>query len=249
MNYIIYLFLGGILIMLGIIAYRLKPSEAKPEPIVGHIIEEKAEPSIEWRNVVLSGEKSIYEVSEMGEVRNKDTHSLLSTSVLSSGYVVVTLFRNGKHSQYSVAQLVAKAFLGDGNGRVIHINGDLSDNRASNLAWEREAFGVDFKPNSERWRTIYVNGINTGYKVSNKGNFKKPDGGLISSITIEGYTGERRIMLKVGDKRKQIYASKLVASAFIDNPNGYNYVCHIDGDVLNNNADNLKWQYSSLRKG
>ena len=33
----------------------------------------------------------------------------------------------------------------------------------------------------------------------------------------------------------------MVATYFVENPNGYNEVNHIDGNTLNNNAENLEW--------
>ena len=38
---------------------------------------------------------------------------------------------------------------------------------------------------------------------------------------------------------------RLVALAHIDNPNGYRYVNHIDGDKKNNHISNLEWVTSS----
>ena len=37
------------------------------------------------------------------------------------------------------------------------------------------------------------------------------------------------------------YIHRLVATHFVPNPNKYKYVEHIDGDLKNNNADNLRW--------
>ena len=34
---------------------------------------------------------------------------------------------------------------------------------------------------------------------------------------------------------------KKVAQAFVENPHGYKYVSHIDGDLTNNAAENLEW--------
>ena len=42
-------------------------------------------------------------------------------------------------------------------------------------------------------------------------------------------------------KCKKLYIHTLVATTFLDNPNNYRFVKHIDGDKLNNNVENLKW--------
>ena len=42
-------------------------------------------------------------------------------------------------------------------------------------------------------------------------------------------------------KRKTVMISRMVAIAFLPNPNNYKYVTHIDGNSYNNRADNLQW--------
>lgn len=42
-------------------------------------------------------------------------------------------------------------------------------------------------------------------------------------------------------KSKSFSVHRLVAIAFIPNPNGYREVNHIDGNKLNNRSDNLEW--------
>lgn len=47
---------------------------------------------------------------------------------------------------------------------------------------------------------------------------------------------------KVSEKNtKNFYVHELVAKAFVPNPDNLPYVEHIDGDRLNNRADNLRW--------
>ena len=43
------------------------------------------------------------------------------------------------------------------------------------------------------------------------------------------------------EKRKDFKGHRLVAEYFIDNPNDYPIVNHIDGDKANNHIENLEW--------
>ena len=56
--------------------------------------------------------------------------------------------------------------------------------------------------------------------------------------TNRGYV---RIILSKNKTVKQVHLHRLVAEAFIPNPNNLPCVDHIDGNKLNNNADNLQW--------
>lgn len=61
---------------------------------------------------------------------------------------------------------------------------------------------------------------------------------LKTQITKNGY---EFIVLRLNNKKKAYYIHRLVALYFVDNKNNYNYVNHIDGNKLNNNANNLEW--------
>ncbi|MBL7683834.1 MAG: HNH endonuclease [Flavipsychrobacter sp.] len=54
-------------------------------------------------------------------------------------------------------------------------------------------------------------------------------------------SGYLAVVLCRDSLNKQEYIHRLVASAFVDNPNNYKYVNHIDGNPSNNHADNLEW--------
>lgn len=61
-------------------------------------------------------------------------------------------------------------------------------------------------------------------------------------------------LCKPRHKRKNHYVHRLVAEAFLDNPDGCKYVNHIDFNKKNNRAENLEWctqkknvQHSSKR--
>lgn len=89
----------------------------------------------------------------------------------------------------------------------------------------------------EEWKFVY------GYPhliVSNTGKVRSLlyDRELIPQRTNRGYL---RVALCKGKATKYVSVHRIVAEAFVPNPNGYDTVDHIDGNKLNNNADNLQW--------
>jgi hypothetical protein len=61
------------------------------------------------------------------------------------------------------------------------------------------------------------------------------------------YKGERyeKCVLKINGKSTMKYIHRLVAEAYIPNPNNKATVNHIDGDKFNNNVVNLEWATQS----
>lgn len=103
----------------------------------------------------------------------------------------------------------------------------------------------------EVWRAI--NGYNERYEVSNYGRVRSNDmvvngrlqnchnkkGRILKPHTDkESYKG---VVLCVNQKRKTFRLHRLVAAAFIPNPDNLPEIDHIDGDRANNHADNLRW--------
>lgn len=95
----------------------------------------------------------------------------------------------------------------------------------------------------EIWKDI--EGYNGKYQISNNGNvrsFSKWKNGdfLRFGMTTTGYY---YVNLVVDGRRKikQERVHRLVAKAFLDNPNNLPEVNHIDGNKLNNNVNNLEW--------
>lgn len=84
----------------------------------------------------------------------------------------------------------------------------------------------------DRQITQLGNGGNTYFTYIKKGRV------LAQSTQNGGYSV---VSISVNAKRKICTVHRLVASAFLDNPNNYREVNHKDGNKQNNNIDNLEW--------
>ena len=99
----------------------------------------------------------------------------------------------------------------------------------------------------EVWKDI--KGYEGLYKVSTYGRVKSlsRSGNGYKEKILKGYnTGKDRkyVCVKLYDKfgnKKNYKIHRLVAEAFLDNPNNLPQVNHIDGDTFNNNINNLEW--------
>lgn len=89
----------------------------------------------------------------------------------------------------------------------------------------------------EEWRPI--EGYEGLYEVSNLGRVRKRVWKEIKGTAFHG--NYRRVNLNDGEKQESVLVHRLVARAFIPNPNGYSIINHIDECPANNRADNLEW--------
>lgn len=108
----------------------------------------------------------------------------------------------------------------------------------------------------EVWKKIdWIDGLNSDYEVSNTGRiistshlqylgkyhtykriYKKYE--LTPSDNGNGYL---YITVTIDGKRKNLYVHRIIATAFLDNPDNKPHVNHIDRNKHNNNAENLEW--------
>ena len=79
-----------------------------------------------------------------------------------------------------------------------------------------------------------------GYLVNEDGDVLsiKKEPKLLHQWERHGY---KRVTLWENGKKFNISVHRLVATAFIDNPNGYDEINHKDEDKTNNNVNNLEW--------
>ncbi|WP_198175071.1 NUMOD4 domain-containing protein [Spirosoma arboris] len=88
--------------------------------------------------------KGQYEVSDLGQIRSLQSGNIVRTQLSDSGTSYVTLRPLGSELGTEVCafidELVAKAFLANPKNykRVVHIDGDLQNNKASNLRWNTD---------------------------------------------------------------------------------------------------------------
>lgn len=102
----------------------------------------------------------------------------------------------------------------------------------------------------EIWKEVV--GYESYYQVSDYGNVRS-----VNRVVPNGFGGEMRvkgmsinsrmganyinITLTKNGKKNTFNVHRLVAIAFLPNPNNLPYVNHIDGNKLNNCDDNLEW--------
>lgn len=78
------------------------------------------------------------------------------------------------------------------------------------------------------------------YQISNYGNVysKKTKKVLKNLLNTNGYL---KVHLQIKGKMKNLYIHRLVGEYFVENPNNFKYIDHIDRNKLNNYFTNLRW--------
>jgi len=98
-----------------------------------------------------------YQVSNMGRVkslnyRRTGKEKIIKGSKNNSGYLTVTLSKEGKMKSYFIHRLVASAFLDNPNNlqQVNHKDENIKNNCVENLEWCDSSYNVNFGTRNER---------------------------------------------------------------------------------------------------
>lgn len=197
-----------------------------------------------WKEI--SEFPGLYEVSNFGRVYSTRSKKILSSIMRNYGETV-DLCTCGKQYRRLVGRLVAIEFIpNDDNYDIIkHIDENPKNNNVENLKWahskiqiNQEQEKVTILDNSDdEWKEVV--GYEGLYKVSDKGEVYTVKNNIMMKQRKKGiyYT----VNLRKNDKSKNYFVHRLVAIAFIPNPDNKLVVNHIDRNGLNNNIKNLEW--------
>jgi hypothetical protein len=196
-----------------------------------------------------------YVIRNDGSFKRSSKVKIIKPEVARSGELIARLVNSDKkRKQVKISFLVATAFIDNPNNfeHVRYIDGDIKNVHYTNLEWY-DINEIESLP-GEVWKDVV--GLEEYYQVSNLGRmFSKPqkvlneDGSLNRMklptlmkfiLNHDGYE-----VMKVNIKNKNIHKTfkvhRLVAQAFLPNPDSLPQVNHIDGNKANNKLDNLEW--------
>lgn len=98
------------------------------------------------------------------------------------------------------------------------------------------------------YKDIIYKGESTNYKVDENGNVLSLFSNKILKPKLKK-NGYQEYCLYINKEKVNLLAHRIVATAFIDNPDNLETVNHIDGNKTNNCKDNLEWcSYSDNEK-
>lgn len=89
------------------------------------------------------------------------------------------------------------------------------------------------------WRPVV--GFEGFYQVNESGTVVSLRTGKERKPVLNQKNGYCALVLCGDHTKKTVYVHRIVAEAFLENPNGYGFVNHKDENKLNNAVENLEW--------
>lgn len=198
-----------------------------------------------WK--LVNGYETIY-VSNYGRVRRFEY--IIRCFYGKRNEPMISLYENCKSVSRYLKRIVAEAFIENkyDDGYILRYDNDQNNNRVDNLFWScaKNARRLVERYSDEKWVKV-GDPIFTNIEVSNHGRVKRDNIELIPSCERNGYL----LVLRNPSGSSKCLVHHLVGIAFIDNPKNLPFVAHIDGNVYNNEINNLVWHTdrSYFKKG
>ena len=97
--------------------------------------------------------------------------------------------------------------------------------------------------NDEEWMETSINVNSYKYVVSNKGNVavQNPDGSIRQIKVFQNSKGYPNLNITANSITHNFLVNRLVAQAFIPNPDNKPFVDHINHNIKDNRVENLRW--------
>jgi hypothetical protein len=195
---------------------------------------------VEWKT---NPDYPIYLFSSNGDIKNTKTGKLVPGSS-TNGYRVNNLInKNNIKNNVMTHRIIATIFVDNPQNFnfIKHIDNNKLNNNSSNLQWVQmycRSENTKIEPiDGEIWKDI-IDFPN--YQVSNKGRVKN----IITDTPMKTITRNKYVTISLISPLgicKKLFLHRLVAQAFLVNPENKPTVDHIDRNPLNNNLENLRW--------
>jgi len=177
---------------------------------------------IQWKPVQVAGIDRSYIISQSGDVFNIKKRCYIKAETCHSSRVYFRLRSDKRQRTFQLDELMLNAFPEQ------YESGD-----------------------AQQWRQIMWKNEPTEYEVSETGTVRRINNHHIVK-PVAHKCGYYVIRFRHAGKTITEYAHRLVAAAFIPNPNGYEIVNHKDENRHNNAVNNLEWcdrSYNMLYNG
>lgn len=167
---------------------------------------------VSWKPLHIDGVNDDYLISENSEVYNFRRHVIMSD--------------NFSGQQYK--------------GRYVRLCCGVKKRSFRLDVLMRRTFPELFGSDTEDWETIWINGEPSGYEVAPSGAVRRQDDHRAVK-PVERPDGYCLIRMRHHGKTVTMYLHRIVANAFLPNPDGLEIINHKDENKANNAVSNLEW--------